>query len=194
MKKKLESRRRKALRRCVTALVLLELLALSGQYTLTPARSLRELEDRLGTGRMEVLWQEPEWPTGRSDDYRARCTQLAGNENAVALVTHGLRPLQGGWRSIPWDSMVIDCSGGDGLYAGWDGTHLFGQVKLPEAVSLTVEGPGNRSAVLPENTWFTADGCRFFLLTVPREQSGGPITVTACGSGGEVLASRRVVW
>ena len=40
----------------------------------------------------------------------------------------------------------------------------------------------------------TADGCRFFLLTVPREQSGGPITVTACGSGGEVLASRRVVW
>lgn len=193
MRKRLTSRRHKALCRSATAMVLLGLLILSGQCTLTPTQSLRDLEDRLGTGRVEVLRQETDWHWNLQNDYSACTVQLAGNENAVLLAAHGLYLRGGGWRSIPWDTTVIDCSGNRALYAGYDGACLFGQVKDPSAAVLYVEGPGANRATLPESTWITRNGCRFFFLPIDKEKRGGPLAVAVCDGGGVELDRRQLV-
>ncbi|MBP3485718.1 MAG: hypothetical protein J6J81_02665, partial [Oscillospiraceae bacterium] len=54
---------------------------------------------------------------------------------------------------------------------------LFGQVKDPSAAVLYVEGPGANRATLPESTWITRNGCRFFFLPIDKEKRGGPLAV-----------------
>lgn len=159
MKRKiLSERKRKAVRRILTAaavLILANHFLLIG--LLFPFQALRRCEERAGTGRTAVVCRD--W----AREVGWNCFMyLTGNERAVLFSGISLEPL--GWSED--DGLVLDCTKGLPLYAGWRGTgdggrvyilYVFGRVDDPDIARLEVQ--------VQYEEWETPGGARHTALT-----------------------------
>jgi len=184
-KNRVETRKHKALRRTLACLFLLAALAGLRLYAFTPMQSVRQVEEKMGTGQTRVVrrmsgekWNE--W------DY------LTANDNAILLSKVSFHPLVG-WNGGAMS--VLDCDGLGDFQAramtwrigGEQFTRVmvYGRTKSPEAQGIRVEGHWNetdeRTRNLPEvklsggpELWTDKDGWRYFYMEkrIPDTRNG----------------------
>ena len=205
-RKNLESRRHKALRRCGTALSLLVILVLLGDYALTPGMSRRQLERELGTGELTVLWQDARW-TGTV----LHVAQIAGNERAMVSADYLLHPLRG-WQYLRYNTDTLDSSGGgevhiaadDAYYAGEPG-FFYGRVSS-RTDSLRIRGfSGQKDPAAGEIIWREQgcvtvgrgdfrekEGLRWFKVPAPEDWTQERVVAEALDSAGAVLGRQEI--
>lgn len=195
----LPSRRRRALRRILiaaAALFLVNHILLVG--LLFPIQAIRHNEERMGTGRTEVVRRS--WDPGFLWDFLA---YLTGNENAVML--SGARWTLYGWMDS--FGVPVDCTEEVPIHGGWwsmnwkrgpSKFYVFGRIDDPDIDFLKVtvrhngEPPEEKNVWrawgfewgLPREDFIEKDGQSYFLLNrYPVDWSEYPsgVTITALG-------------
>lgn len=168
-KERLSSRRRRSLRRVLiaaAAVLLVNRIFLVG--LLFPIQAVRHNEERMGTGRTEVIRRE--WDPGFRWDFLAYLTK---NENAVML--SGARLTLYGWMDS--FGVPLDCTKEAPIHGGiwflnwgkWSMIYVFGRVDDPDITKLhiqwTIEGDEDSDmwTVSKTGEWIEEDGRRYFL-------------------------------
>ena len=174
-KRRVETRKRKALRRTVLCLAALAAFSALRLYTFAPTQCVRQTEERMGTGQTRVVRRINGEKWGES-------LYLTANEKAVLLSEVSFHPLVG-WNGGPM--AVLDCDGLGEFQAramSWriggeqfTRVMVYGRTKSREVQSIRVEGHWNeeteRVRNLPEvklsgdpDMWTDVDGWRYFFL------------------------------
>ena len=169
MKRKKElSRKRRALHRILTALLVLFLAnqVFHTAYFL-PIQVLRAQEEMLGAGRATVI--ERQWEPRAADARGTYTVYFAGNENVTLVKGVQLSFLQG------WTGDLIralDCSREAPLYVGqfWKAyrddcavCYLFGRVDDPTIQTVTISD-GQQMLTISREDFIEQDGRTYFLL------------------------------
>lgn len=170
-RKRMLSRKRRAFRRILIALAALFLvnrIFLIG--LLFPIQAVRHCEERMGTGRTEVIRRD--WDPSFRWDF---VTYLTKSENIVML--SGARLTLYGW--MEGFGSVVDCTEEASIHGGtwflnW-GTramiYVFGRVDDPDITELriqwTIEGDEQSDMwnVSKTSEWIEEDGRRYFLCS-----------------------------
>lgn len=195
-KTKLPSRRRRALRRVLTAAVVLFLVnEILGVGYLFPIQGIRRNEERMGTGRTAVICRER-----APEIYQSLLLYLTENENVTMLSGTNLSLY--GWTEA--FGVTLDCTEAAPVHGGWwsmarrEGGSLFyvfGRVDDPDIDLLQItlghsdpQRAGGLSWGLEREDFIEKDGQFYFLVrNYPvdwREYPSG-FTVTVLGSDRE---------
>lgn len=187
-KKRLYTRKQRALRRIGWALLVLLLVnTVCHTYYLFPVQRLWNVEELWGCERTKVV--ERMWQDGR-------LWYLTENENAVLLMAQ--KPTLTGWQAEV--VKVLDCSKDAPIHGGVlraRGYYAFGRVDNPEveAVRLSWEdGSEKVNRLTTDSDWINRNGCRYFLLCGDTEKlawSGDlrpSVRLTALDSSGREVA------
>lgn len=166
--KKVPSRKRRAIRRLLTALIVV-ILANQVFHTayFLPVQVLRMQEELLGVGRTAVIQRQ--WEPRVADAHGTYTVYFAGNEHVTLLKGVQLSFLQGWTGDL---IRVLDCSREAPLYAGqfWksyrDGSavgYLFGRVDDPAIQTVTISD-GQQMLTIPREDFIEQDGRTYFLM------------------------------
>lgn len=191
-KKRLTTRKRRALRRVLILLILVIASWVLGSYGYLPSDNLRELEEMQGVGRMEVLrriWNP-------ATDGWNRMVYLSVNENAVMLSGCFWNPFEG-WTGSTYS--IIDCSkeevpvhslihletrdGEDGKRITNAPVRTYGRVDDPDVevielrLWITEDGRERRQIAVQRSErkdWMQLNGRTYFLMQTDRLEWEGP--------------------
>lgn len=170
-KQKLPSRRRKTLRRVLIAAAAVFLVNYVFQIGLLfPIQAIRQNEERMGTGRTEVIRRD--WDPGFRWDF---VTYLTKSENLVML--SGARLTYLGW--MGGFGGMVECVEEAPIHGGtwflnWGKRamiYVFGRVDDPDVVELRIQWTivGDEQSdmwnVSKTSEWIEEDGRRYFLCS-----------------------------
>ena len=209
-KKRLSTRKRRALRRVLILLILVIASWALGSYGYLPSDNLREMEEMQGVGRTEVLRRI--WSP--ATDGWNRMVYLSANENAVMLSGCFWNPFEG-WTGSTYS--VIDCSkeekpvhslvhfeardGKNGKRVTNAPLRTYGRVDDPAVevievrVGIKETGKESREVAVQRSErkdWIELNGRAYFLMQTDRLEWEGPIffepMLRALDADGNVVA------
>lgn len=207
-RKKVPSRRARAVRRVLLLAALLALWGTAGGYGFLPSKGIRANEETVNLGPTEVLRDLGALPLKGAGWSRA---YLSANENGMLLSLCRFEPLYG-W--LDYGFSALDCSGEGALHGaaysvsktregkenrGW---YLYGRVDDLRGERLTAsvgyEGGGGKwteleALELPREEWTERSGRAYFLTELPlhaQEEHDYPLNVrlTLTDGAGAALA------
>lgn len=184
-KKRMETRKDKALRRTLLCLAALALFSVLRLYTFTSMQSIRQTEERMGTGQTRVVRRINGEKWGES-------LYLTANEKDILLSKVSFHPLVG-WNGGAM--AVLDCDGLGDFQAratswrigGEQFTRVivYGRTKLAEAQAIQAEGHWSETDGQMRNPpevklfggpgiWTDKDGWRYFYMEkhIPDTRNG----------------------
>lgn len=195
--KRLSSRKRRALRRVLTAaaaLFLANRIFLVG--LLFPIQAVRRCEERENTGRTAVVYRD--WDP---EIYKTGLVYLTENEKVTLL--SAVRLSLYGWVEVY--GVPLDCTEPAPIHGGWwtlyrkgepSRFYVFGRIDDPDIDRLnilwTIEGDGDSDmwVVSDSGEWMERDGRRYFLCSFGNANAAAykfPLAV-GCDAAGKEIA------